>query len=368
MKTRVLLTMTCLFGMVSIANAQLSVDSLGGVYMPGGVSSLKNKVAIGTPNNNTFYKHCNFVSTLRGNSSVLGSRIAIYGDATESVSSSTSNVGVYGRAGGCPGTNDNFGVWGKIDNSKGAAIYGICGNSYAPPVYGSYAGLFSGPVSIYGTLTATSVVSSSDIALKENIAPLESVSKGMTALDNVMAMNAVRYNYTDKIEAEKNLHFGLIAQELQEIYPNLVVKDQGGYLGINYVELVPVLIRSIQELKAELDELKGKDTTARRATYAGEETTGVLATDAHLEKSVLYQNTPNPFSSQTQIRFTLPDSTKNAYIYIFDMNGKMQKQIAIDSSMDSVTINGYELSAGIYLYSLVVNGQEIDTKRMILSK
>ena len=53
---------------------------------------------------------------------------------------------------------------------------------------------------------------------------------------------------------------------------------------------------------------------------------------------------------------------------IFDMTGKMLKQIPVDPSMQSVTVNGYELSAGIYLYSLVVNGQEIDTKRMILSK
>jgi hypothetical protein len=46
----------------------------------------------------------------------------------------------------------------------------------------------------------------------------------------------------------------------------------------------------------------------------------------------------------------------------------MQKQVPVDASMQSITINGYELQAGIYLYSLVVNGQEIDTKRMILSK
>ena len=50
------------------------------------------------------------------------------------------------------------------------------------------------------------------------------------------------------------------------------------------------------------------------------------------------------------------------------MTGKMQKQIPVNPSQQSVTINGYELQAGIYLYSLVVGGQEIDTKRMILSK
>ncbi|MBQ9863773.1 MAG: T9SS type A sorting domain-containing protein [Bacteroidales bacterium] len=84
--------------------------------------------------------------------------------------------------------------------------------------------------------------------------------------------------------------------------------------------------------------------------------------------AILYQNTPNPFTAQTEIRFSLPDDAPQAYIYIFDMTGKMQKQIPVDPDQQSVTINGYELSAGIYLYSLVVGGQEIDTKRMILSK
>ncbi|MBR6187386.1 MAG: T9SS type A sorting domain-containing protein, partial [Prevotella sp.] len=85
-------------------------------------------------------------------------------------------------------------------------------------------------------------------------------------------------------------------------------------------------------------------------------------------KATLYQNAPNPFTAQTEIRFSLPDDAPQAYIYVFDMTGKMQKQIPVNPSQQSVTINGYELSAGIYLYSLVVGGQEIDTKRMILSK
>ena len=68
-----------------------------------------------------------------------------------------------------------------------------------------------------------------------------------------------------------------------------------------------------------------------------------------LQNAKLYQNTPNPFTERTEIRFTLPDDAQNAYIYIFDMQGKMLRQIPVDASMQSVTINGYELSAGIYL-------------------
>ena len=82
----------------------------------------------------------------------------------------------------------------------------------------------------------------------------------------------------------------------------------------------------------------------------------------------LFQNTPNPFTERTEIRFTLSDEAHNAYIYIFDMTGKTVKQVPVDASMQSVTIDGSELSSGIYLYSLMVDGQEIDTSRLILSK
>ena len=83
---------------------------------------------------------------------------------------------------------------------------------------------------------------------------------------------------------------------------------------------------------------------------------------------MLYQNTPNPFKEKTVIRFNLAENVKNAFIYIFDMQGTLQKQIAVTPSMQSIIINGYELSPGMYIYSLIVNGKEIDTKRMILSK
>ena len=83
---------------------------------------------------------------------------------------------------------------------------------------------------------------------------------------------------------------------------------------------------------------------------------------------MLFQNTPNPFKEQTVIRFRLADDAQNAAICIFDMTGKQLKRLPISSGMDSVSVGGYELGQGMFLYSLVVNGQEIDTKKMIISK
>ena len=151
-------------------------------------------------------------------------------------------------------------------------------------------------------------------------------------------------------------HFGLSAQELQTIYPNLVYEGQDGYLSVNYIELVPVLIRSIQELQQEIESLK---------MYQRIGTTDIEDIDQMEAK--LFQNNPNPFSQQTIIKFHIPENTLNSCIYIFDMQGKMQKQYPVTTAQNSITIDSYELPAGLYLYSLVINGKEVATKRMILS-
>ena len=57
---------------------------------------------------------------------------------------------------------------------------------------------------------------------------------------------------------------------------------------------------------------------------------------------------------------------QDASICVFDMNGRMLKKSPISSGMDSVSISGNELGEGMFLYSLIVNGQEIDTKKMVI--
>ena len=155
----------------------------------------------------------------------------------------------------------------------------------------------------------------------------------------------------------KKRHYGLVAQELEKIYPDLVYENDNGYLSINYTELIPLLIQSIKELKEEVDRLS---LSARSATSTERIN--------DFSQAVLYQNAPNPFSERTEIKFSLPVNASRAYIYIFNMQGTLIKQIQVNRNQSSVIINGSELTAGMYLYSLIVDGNEIDTKKMILTK
>lgn len=56
----------------------------------------------------------------------------------------------------------------------------------------------------------------------------------------------------------KREHYGLIAQDVQKLFPQLVDEDGAGYLSVNYVELIPLLIQAVQELSAEVEKLSQK--------------------------------------------------------------------------------------------------------------
>ena len=64
----------------------------------------------------------------------------------------------------------------------------------------------------------------------------------------------------------------------------------------------------------------------------------------------------------------MPVNVKTANLYIYNMQGVQIKIIPInDRANGNVVINGNELSPGMYLYSLIADGKEVDTKRMILT-
>ncbi len=95
----------------------------------------------------------------------------------------------------------------------------------------------------------TSWAAISDITLKENIKPLENV------LDKIKDFQCVEYNF--KNDDNKKKRIGLIAQDWEEDF-SPVVNEKKGKLTMSYTETIPVLLKAIQELKAEIDELKNK--------------------------------------------------------------------------------------------------------------
>ena len=281
--------------------------------------------------------------------------------------STSANIGVWaGATGGTPGYN--YGVYANLFGDEGAAILANANtnlfNKDGFNVQGCWAGYFRGNVKVTGDINASNVWTTSDYRLKKNIRQLE--SKG--TLNNVMRMNVVKYNLKDIEESKeiKNTNddqecIGLIAQDLKELYPELVKEGADGYLSVNYMGLIPLLIQSIQELNATVEEMKQNSSK--------ESMQQSLLGEAIKLEAVLYQNEPNPFQESTAIKCYVPKGVSNAALYIYDMNGQQKDCKTITGRGNvSVTIEGNSLKAGMYLYSLITDGSVIDTKRMILTK
>jgi hypothetical protein len=107
-----------------------------------------------------------------------------------------------------------------------------------------------------------SITSISDRSLKENINDLEN------ELGNkILKINPKSYNLIN--DEQKKQHFGVIAQELEEFFPELIINTVIDYnienniekkeiKTVNYLELIPIMILKIQNMQKEIDESKQK--------------------------------------------------------------------------------------------------------------
>lgn len=86
----------------------------------------------------------------------------------------------------------------------------------------------------------------SDIRLKENITSIES---------SLLKVNALRPVEFDFIQSKEH-KIGFIAQEVEQVFPQLIVSDDGEYLKIKESQLVPYLVKAIQELTQKVNELE----------------------------------------------------------------------------------------------------------------
>jgi hypothetical protein len=99
--------------------------------------------------------------------------------------------------------------------------------------------------------------STSDKRLKENIKPLDN------ALEKVLKISGVSFDWKELTEEEKKtIHgneghdVGVIAQEIEEVLPEVVTERDSGYKAVKYEKIVPLLIEAIKEQQKQIEELK----------------------------------------------------------------------------------------------------------------
>ena len=137
--------------------------------------------------------------------------------------------------------------------------------------------------------------------------------------------------------------------------------------GIRYAEFVVPLVKAVQELSIKVEEQREhiQLLLAHLDSKSEIDKNGVSGNT----NATLFQNNPNPYNSETEIRMTLPEKAQHAAVMIYSLEGKQLKNIQVnDRGEVSVKILGNELTAGMYLYALIVDGKIVDTKKMILTQ
>jgi len=217
----------------------------------------------------------------------------------------------------------------------------------------------------------------SDEKLKRNIKPIDGALKKILKLQGIvyqdLTPNKDSAEYIKKKDYDKE-YLGMVAQNVEAIVPEVVKDNSSGLKAIAYHRLVPLVIEAMKEqqaminsLKDEIKKLKNEKKESNLKSIQVNELNS--SSEQSANEAVLYQNNPNPFNESTTIHYLVPNASGSAMLYIFTMQGNLYKSIPLyDKGNSSIKINGGELQAGMYIYTLVVDGKEIDSKRMILTK
>lgn len=211
----------------------------------------------------------------------------------------------------------------------------------------------------------TGVIIGSDARYKKDVATIES---GLDVV-NKLRGTTYQYNTEQKFEGrdfDGGIQAGFIAQEVEQVLPHVVYTDEKGYKAVNYIAVIPYLVEAVKTLSAQNAALQAQVEALEQGGVSGKGAQGGLGTYG---PAVLYPNVPNPFDQVTEIRFELPASVRAAQLLVFDMNGKQLRKVDVhERGAGSVRIAAGELGSGMYLYTLLADGKEVGTYRMIITE
>lgn len=306
----------------------------------------------------------------------------------------SSNYGVFGQTLSTGATISAGGYFTANDPAPGGPVYGVYADvstvGCAPFACGIYT--TSSPIACGGAgnvwaayfngdgFLANGPWTFSDMKLKTNIQSFDG------ALDKLAKLTPRTYTFKagdyPSMNFPQGTQIGLVAQELETVFPSLVketaqppVMDSKGnvvheavdFKAVNYTGLIPVLVRGIQEQQDQIEALKQQIATLNATVSKLASTASVEQTQPHSTAAILYQNIPNPTNAATTIRYNLPANSVQSELVITDINGVEFKRLSVQGGDGQIELSAHSLAPGAYVYSLIVNGVRVDSKKLIVT-
>lgn len=218
----------------------------------------------------------------------------------------------------------------------------------------------------YITMQSANSMSKSTLKSKPLTSPLQKVMKlngGLFPVEKIKGVSAFDASEKDLNKfmpiTESSYRIGIDTKELEELVPEVVYKNGKGETGVAYNELVGLLVEAIKELQGTVAEMQDQIDNIQPAGVTSQ-------VYGNIE---LHQNVPNPFDQETKIRFNIPPEVSSASLYFYNMQGNQLKSIPVNERGENeITIHASEFTPGMYIYTLVADGKEVVSKRMILTK
>jgi trimeric autotransporter adhesin len=213
--------------------------------------------------------------------------------------------------------------------------------------------------------------------IKEDVSGLEfikqlrpvSYSFDQNSIDSFLGIPDSMRQYNPSARQITPRQTGFIAQEVDELVKRTGYVFHGveapqhdkDHYSIRYGEFVVPLVKAVQELSATVELQQKKIDLLLKANKE-------LGGAALEDEVILFQNRPNPFTTDTEIQMSIPKRVKNAELVIYDLSGKQLGKATI-TARGSVNykIEAGKFKSGMYLYTLITDNNASETKRMILT-
>ncbi len=213
--------------------------------------------------------------------------------------------------------------------------------------------IYSDDIVFAPVIWGNSYVGISDRAKKSRI------SEDFSSYNSIYDLKTYSYTYKDD-ESQRN-HFGVMAQEVSNILPELVHGDEEMGLGVDYMSMIPLLIRAVQDQKQTIESLQNEVSELKSKISENTELAEVLGIEG--ERMTIF---PNPSSRVANI--TLKGNTRgNVSLEVVNLNGEVVQRVAGNGSK-SAEINTSEMLKGVYFVRYLRDGKVVETKRLLIEK
>ncbi len=188
-------------------------------------------------------------------------------------------------------------------------------------------------------------------------------------LNDIQKLRGVHYSFKaeeyPEMNFDKGMNLGLIAQEVEEIFPELVITSDQGYKAVNYNGLVPVLIEGVKEQQNLIEEQKAIINNLEDRLAAIESKLGVSEENKSVAAGT-FNIYPNPNDGQFTFSYQLMDLTMDTRLVVINSSGEEVSATQFYQTEGKMDVNMSNQASGLYIAEVVQDGKVLKTIKFII--